>query len=272
MEALDLSICDLIHYNPALRPPLLSGERPLPAGYRLKVPAGLAQPGVSLAALLEARHRPDLRRVPAPVPRRPVLQSPPEIRPPDPPAPRPATPNQSSWVTLGAALPGILPIHPDWQPWMRVGREAASPSAHWWESLRIEGEEMRVEPEESLALIASWLRLPVSRLRTLNALSPGQPVRLGQRVRLDFSRVREQEFEAARLAYQRRLADRFLSRHRVTSTRVHEVREGETLWSIARGYGRIPLWVLRWYNSGPQWPEPAPGSRIVVPVVERIAS
>jgi membrane-bound lytic murein transglycosylase D len=290
MEALDLSICDLAHYNPALRPPLVSGERPLPAGYRLKIPAGLAPPGVSLAALLEARQRPSLKRAPGPAKRRPVLERPPELRPPSPagtspaaappeltpaaPAPEPplsAAPSQCAWGTLGEALPGILPIHPDWQPWMREGREAAAPSPLWWESLRIEGEEMRVEPEESLALIASWLKLPVSRLRALNALPPGQPVRLGQRVRLDFSRVGAQEFEAARLAYQRRLADRFLSRHRVIATRVHEVRTGETLWSIARGYGRIPLWVLRWYNSGPQWPEPAPGSRVIVPVVERIA-
>jgi hypothetical protein len=155
---------------------------------------------------------------------------------------------------------------------MRPGGDAGGPSPLWWDSLRVDGEQIRVEPEESLTLIASWLNLPVARLRSLNALPAGQPVRLGQRVRLDFSRVGVGEFEAARQAYQRRLADRFLSRHRVTSTRVHEVQEGETLWSIARGYGRIPLWVLRWYNSGPQWPEPAPGSRIVVPVVERLTS
>src|SRR3972149_6819992 len=121
MEALDLSICDLVHYNPALRPPLLSGERALPAGHRLKVPAGLAPRGVSLAALLEARHRPDLRRGPGPVPRRPPLPRPPGLPPPAPAAPSPAVPRQSAWVTLGAALPGILPIHPDWRPWMREG-------------------------------------------------------------------------------------------------------------------------------------------------------
>ncbi|MEE9217828.1 MAG: lytic transglycosylase domain-containing protein [Acidobacteriota bacterium] len=52
LEALGLSICDLTHYNPALRQPVLEGELPLPARYRLKLAAGTLPAGATLSSLL----------------------------------------------------------------------------------------------------------------------------------------------------------------------------------------------------------------------------
>lgn len=106
----------------------------------------------------------------------------------------------------------------------------------------------------------------------MNDLRAGQPLRLGQWVRVDFSRVSEQQFVERRLGHQRELAVAFLRDHRVTSTQLHEVQPGDTLWGIARRYGRLPLWLLRWYNDGSAWPQPAPGSQVIVPIVERLSS
>ena len=353
LRALQLSICDLTHYNPALRPPALAGEKPLPLGYRLKLPAGSQPPGVSLASLVEEFMRPALRAaagapaaqgdapagpragaagrpkagpepLPAwiasltippgpgpvsrtasylfdsallwahpggrgPAPRLASAPAPPGAaavaRPPDgpmrdappasgaaPPGNRPASAAAASpWAWLGASLPSPLRLHPDWQPWMR-SEPHGMPASVGLSALRITDGRIQVEPEENLALIASWLNVSASRLRQLNELRAGQSLRLGQWLHADFSRVGEEEFFAQRLRYQRGLADGFLRANRVTATRLHEVRPGETLSSIARRNGRLPLWLLRWYNDGPSWLEPAPGARIVVPVVERLAS
>ncbi len=325
-RALRLSVCDLSHYNPALRAPALEGEKPLPVGYRLKLPEGAAPPGSSIAAILDAQHPAAMRAKPPgarpgtrpgaappaawiaslsgpppagpggagaspfldaallwttpggvgarPRPTAPAPLPPPAPRlaaaPPAPQGPRTAqAATPSPWV--GSALPRTLRLHPDWTPWM-IFDPAGVPAGLGLSAARITDGRIQVEPEENLALLAFWLSVPASQLRQMNDLRPGQALRLGQWLRADFSRVSEEKFLELRVRYQRELAAEFLRRHRVTSTRTHEVRRGETLWSIARRHGRLPLWLLRWYNDGPGWLEPAPGTSIVVPVVESLSS
>jgi len=53
LSAVDLSICDLTHYNPALRRPVLEGLRPVPRRTRLKLPPGIVPPGSTLASLID---------------------------------------------------------------------------------------------------------------------------------------------------------------------------------------------------------------------------
>jgi membrane-bound lytic murein transglycosylase D len=347
LKALPLSICDLVHYNPGLRPAALAGERPLPAGFRLKIPLGLVPEGASVSALIASLERPALRAgsqprgagaasertadgsdssggrsatgdgwlsaLPGPGPA--SLRSPglfdtallrpvpggyrpgAALRPRVPPAPdaapspgadagrsspavqrstavaaAPAAAPHSGGTWLGAALPVPLRLHPDWQAWMRAEPPAGSPPARLVAALSITDGTIQVEPEENLTLLAFWLRLSTSRLRQMNGMRPGEGARLGQRLKVDLSRVSEEEFTLHRTEYQRQLGGGFLRRHRVAATRIHSVRAGETLWSIARRNGRLPLWLLRWYNDAPAWPEPSPGSQIVIPIVERLAS
>jgi membrane-bound lytic murein transglycosylase D len=289
LRALQLSICDLTHYNPALRPPVLAGEKPLPLGYRLKLPAGSQPAGASLSALIDESVRPELRVAGGPRPPKSAASAGQEAGAtarskvsPDPlpawiasltlpPGPGPAS-RAASFLFDSALLwahPGGKGPAP--RPASAPG-SLGSPRGPSLTALRITDGKIQVEPEENLALVASWLNVPASRLRQLNGLRPGQSLRLGQWLQADFSRVGEEEFSASRVRYQRDLAAGFLRANRVTSTRLHEVRPGETLWSIARRNGRLPLWLLRWYNDGPSWLEPAPGAQVVVPVVERLAS
>lgn len=53
LRALDVSICDLAHYNPALRRPVLEGLRPVPRRIRLKLPPGIVPSGSTLVSLLD---------------------------------------------------------------------------------------------------------------------------------------------------------------------------------------------------------------------------
>ncbi len=53
LSVVDLSVCDLAHYNPALLRPVLDGSRPVPRRTRLKLPAGIVPPGSTLASLID---------------------------------------------------------------------------------------------------------------------------------------------------------------------------------------------------------------------------
>ena len=56
---------------------------------------------------------------------------------------------------------------------------------------------IRVAAEETIGHYADWLKLPTSRLRTLNKLAGSSTVQLGRRLKLDFSKVSRARFEEA---------------------------------------------------------------------------
>jgi hypothetical protein len=62
-----------------------------------------------------------------------------------------------------------------------------------------------VAAQESFGLYAEWLDVPVQRLRRLNRLSGRQPLALGTKLRLDFSRVSVAQFSKKRQEFHRHI-------------------------------------------------------------------
>jgi len=125
-----------------------------------------------------------------------------------------------------------------------------------------------VQAEETLGHYAEWLELSASRLRRLNGMRYGTPVQIGQRLRLDFSRVTPAIFEQRRLGYHQALQEEFFDHYAVTGTEEHVLRRGETLWFLAHRKFRVPVWLLRQYNPELDFAALHPGTRMTVPRVE----
>ncbi|HEX6637063.1 MAG TPA: LysM peptidoglycan-binding domain-containing protein, partial [Steroidobacteraceae bacterium] len=83
---------------------------------------------------------------------------------------------------------------------------------------------IRVEATETLGHYADWLKLPTQRLRTVNKLKARQPVQLGQKLQLDYSRVSRETFEQLRRDYHAKLQGEFFAQHRIAGTEVYIVR------------------------------------------------
>ena len=83
----------------------------------------------------------------------------------------------------------------------------------------VHGDRVTVQADETLGHYAEWLEVSASRLRQANRMRYGQPLVIGRRVRLDFSRVTPEEFERRRLEYHRTLQDEFFSAFEVTGHR-----------------------------------------------------
>src|SRR5690606_31624435 len=64
---------------------------------------------------------------------------------------------------------------------------------------------IEVQASETLGHYAHWLELSTQQLRNINGLPVGRPVIMGQRLKLDFSRITTETFEARRQAYHRAL-------------------------------------------------------------------
>jgi membrane-bound lytic murein transglycosylase D len=131
---------------------------------------------------------------------------------------------------------------------------------------------VRVEGAETLGHYAEWLGVSASRLRQLNQLKPGAPVLLGRTLKLDLSRTTPGEFEAQRRAYHLGLQANFFEEHRILGTEIYLARRGDSLWSISQRYASVPIWLLQQYNPDMDLADIRPGTPLVVPRVEALAS
>lgn len=127
---------------------------------------------------------------------------------------------------------------------------------------------IRVAAAESLGYYAEWLDVSAWDLRRINHLRFHQPVRIGQRIRLDFRHVPPGRFEQQRLAYHRALQASYFGTHRIDGTRVYLTRRGDSLWSLTRRFPLLPAWLLRQYNPDTDFSTLRPHTRLVIPRIE----
>jgi len=132
-------------------------------------------------------------------------------------------------------------------------------------------ESIEVQATETLGHYADWLELRAWRLRRLNDMSYREPVVIGQRLLLDFSRVDIASFEHKRRDYHRALQEAFFARYRISGTSTHVIRRGESLWVLAKRTYRIPMWLLLQHNPDLDIDAVSRGATITIPVLAAIS-
>ena len=130
---------------------------------------------------------------------------------------------------------------------------------------------IRVEATETLGQYADWLQIATQKLRVVNKLKARQPVLLGQKLNLDYSRVSRETFEQLRRDYHARLQGEFFVQHRIAGTEVYIVRRGDSLWTMTQKFSNLPIWLLRQYNPDTDLSDLRPGAQVVMPRVEVVS-
>ena len=131
---------------------------------------------------------------------------------------------------------------------------------------------IRVAAEETLGHYADWLGVTSARLRELNHLKFHSPMLIGQRIRLDFSRVTREVFETLRHEYHRELQAAYFAGHRIVGTEIHIARPGDSVWTLTQHRAQLPLWLLQQYNPDLDLTALRAGTQIVMPRVEEVGS
>ena len=128
-----------------------------------------------------------------------------------------------------------------------------------------------VAAEETVGHFADWSGVSAQHVRDLNHLSARRPVRVGERLHLDFKKVNRETFEARRHDYHRNLQASYFASHRIVGTEVYIARSGDSLWTLTqRAKAQLPLWLLQQYNPEVDFAELRPGIQIVMPRVEEV--
>lgn len=131
---------------------------------------------------------------------------------------------------------------------------------------------IRIQPDESLEKIAQWAGTTPEKLRSLNHLSRRSKPGEGTRLRVTFSKVSARQFESRRIAYHQELRSRFFDTFEVAGTEQRVVRKGDTLRSLTKGKRPVPTWLLDHYNPNLDLDALKPGSRVVIPKLEKRTS
>ncbi|HWF97980.1 MAG TPA: transglycosylase SLT domain-containing protein [Steroidobacteraceae bacterium] len=129
-----------------------------------------------------------------------------------------------------------------------------------------------VAAAETLGHYAEWLGVTAWDLRRMNHMSFRRPVRVGQRIRLDFRRVPRDEFEARRHDYHQALEASYFAAHRISGTEQYVAQRGDSLWTLTQHFSQVPLWLLREYNPDTDFADLLPGTQVVVPRIEDVSA
>jgi membrane-bound lytic murein transglycosylase D len=124
-----------------------------------------------------------------------------------------------------------------------------------------------VQTNETLGHYAEWLGLRASRIRQINGLHYGEPVVVHQRLRLDFSNVRPEDFERVRVEFHRALQEEFFAQWEIEGTVTHRVGPGDSLWVLSRRRFDVPIWLLRQYNPDVDLDALTAGTSLIIPTL-----
>jgi len=131
---------------------------------------------------------------------------------------------------------------------------------------------IRVAAGETLGHYADWLGLTSAQLRAINHLKFRTPVRIGERIKLDFTQVKPGVFETLRHEYHRELQAAYFAAHRIVGTEVHIARPGDSVWTLTQRAAQVPVWLLQQYNPDLDLAEVRAGTQIVLPRVEEVSA
>lgn len=178
---------------------------------------------------------------------------------------RDAKPVVKPRATTSAALRSEGPSVEILGPWPAL--DPISTNAHWH---RLHGSSTTVGPLETLGHFADWLGIATQRLRKLNRLSAERPLRLGQQLTLDFSRIPQDVFRHRRLEYHKGIEEDFFESFAITGTIEHRLQRGDSLWELSYETYSVPIWLLQRYNPDTDVSQLIPGEKLSVPVITRV--
>ncbi|MFQ5649988.1 MAG: LysM peptidoglycan-binding domain-containing protein [bacterium] len=125
-----------------------------------------------------------------------------------------------------------------------------------------------VEPDETLGHFADWLSVPTHKLRRINRMSYGTPIRIGQPLWLTFENVTPEEFHRRRVEYHQGIEEDFYRNFTVEGEAVYKVKPGDNIWLICNRNFEMPHWLLKKHNPDRDLSNLVAGEEIIIPIVE----
>ena len=126
---------------------------------------------------------------------------------------------------------------------------------------------IEIQASETLGHYADWLGLLSADIRRLNKMPNSQPVVIGRRLALDFSKVSVAEFELKRRQYHLEEQQEFFRQYRIENVDEYKVSKNDNIANLARRKYSVPMWLLQQYNPDLNFRQVQIGQTVVFPVL-----
>ncbi|NNF47660.1 MAG: transglycosylase SLT domain-containing protein [Desulfofustis sp.] len=129
---------------------------------------------------------------------------------------------------------------------------------------------IEVQPDESIRLLADWLKVTPNSIRINNSLPKNGDIYPGQKITLDFINTKISSFEETRFDFHQELQEDFFNSYQVVGFTSYRVKNGDTIWELCRKDFDVPLWLLKKYNEKLDYTHLELASNIQVPILKEI--
>tara|TARA_R110000824_G_scaffold7892_7_gene35995 strand:+ start:15529 stop:17670 length:2142 start_codon:yes stop_codon:yes gene_type:complete len=129
---------------------------------------------------------------------------------------------------------------------------------------------IEIQAVETLGHYADWLGIRTQVLRNINGLTFRDPVMIGDRLKLDFSKTDRATFENRRRQFHRDLQQQYFANWRIQQTEQYAIKRRDFLDSLTRERS-VPMWLFRQYNPEVDFQRLQIGQVVVFPVVQPVA-
>lgn len=129
---------------------------------------------------------------------------------------------------------------------------------------------IEVQATETLGHYADWLAVRAWDVRRLNGMAYSDPVIVGKRLTLGFTKVSRPEFERRRKDYHSTLQREFFAQYRIRDVEEYTIRRNENIGTIARNRYSAPLWLVRQYNPELDFNRIQIGQKVVFPLLQSV--
>ena len=129
---------------------------------------------------------------------------------------------------------------------------------------------IEVQATETLGHYADWLAVRAWDVRRLNGMAYSDPVIVGKRLTLSFTKVSRPEFERRRKDYHSTLQREFFAQYRIRDVEEYTIRRNENIGTIARNRYSAPLGLVRQYNPELDFNRIQIGQKVVFPLLQSV--
>lgn len=127
-----------------------------------------------------------------------------------------------------------------------------------------------VQPEESIGLYAEWLDTDTASIISLNNFDSDTSIGPGQQIILPFNHQNPTLFEDKRLDFLQETEEGFFSAFAIVGQKIYQVSDGDTFWDICYNKFEIPLWLLERYNSSINLQRLIRDQKLIIPLIQQI--
>ena len=93
-----------------------------------------------------------------------------------------------------------------------------------------------------------------------------QPVIVSRKIKLSFTNRSIAQFEKKRLTFHQNIQSKYFEKYKITETKKHIARRGESLWVLSNKY-QLPIWLIRQYNHDTNFQLVKQGLLINIPAI-----